>query len=334
MSCDNDSLLAMVHVFYQLRSDIARCSQDGQSIATYYRRLKTVWDELSAYIPLRRCNCGGCRCAWAGDLGKERKDEQVHQFLMGLDDEIYGTVRSNIPAQDPLPSLTQVYALAIQEEWHREMVRHCGNRTDVVSFAISAVSTKAAVAASSPWHKKPVCGNCGKQGHEDGSCFKLIEYPDWWGDGRGNGKVSNKGRTSGSGGRGRGFSTLANVVNTVSQSTTKSEASGGLTNHDRATLAPVLTNEQWGSLLNMFKQCTAQSTSSEKLSGKWPFLSSWILDTGASHHMTGNKSLLLDLKDISSSTIGLPNGFHTKASQEGIVLLDGHVKIPHVLYVT
>ena len=83
----------------------------------------------------------------------------------------------------------------------------------------------------------------------------------------------------------------------------------------------------------MFKQCTAQSTSSEKLSGKRPSLSSWILDTGASHHMTGSKGLLLDLKDISSSIIGLPNGYHTEASQEGTILLNGHVKIPHVLYV-
>ena len=191
---------------------------------------------------------------------------------MGLDDEIYGTVRSNILTQDPLPSLTRVYSLAIQGERHRDMVRRRDNRTDAVSFAVSAVSTKAttAAASSSHRHKKPVCNNCGKQGHEDGSCFKVIRYPDWWGAGRGNGKASNQGRASGSGGRGRGFSALANAVNVVNQS----EASGDLTSHDRATLAPVLTDEQWGSLLNIFKQCTAQSISSEKLSGKCPSLSS------------------------------------------------------------
>ncbi|KAK4431043.1 hypothetical protein Salat_0866300 [Sesamum alatum] len=49
-------------------------------------------------------------------MGKEHEDEQVHQFLMGLDDDTYSTVRSNILTQDPLPPLGRVYALVIQEE--------------------------------------------------------------------------------------------------------------------------------------------------------------------------------------------------------------------------
>jgi hypothetical protein len=46
-------------------------------------------------------------------LSKERQDERVHQFLMGLDDDLYGMLRSSIIAQDPLPSLNRVYALVV-----------------------------------------------------------------------------------------------------------------------------------------------------------------------------------------------------------------------------
>ncbi|KAL0427328.1 UNVERIFIED_CONTAM: hypothetical protein Slati_2907600, partial [Sesamum latifolium] len=204
----------------------------------------------------------------------------------------------------PLPPLGRVYALVIQEERHSQ-------KPVVTTFSR---------------HEKPVCSNCGKFGHESASCFKLIGYPDWWGSSRGNNKILGKGCGGGFGiglsTRGKGVSGSENAVNTAGHSMPQSNTSGVLTNHDRATLAPVLTDDQWADLLNMFKQSTVKST--EKLSGKCPSLSSWILDTGASHHMTGNKSLLVDLKDISSSVIGMPNGDHTQASQEGPVLLNGH----------
>jgi hypothetical protein len=31
----------------QLRSELARCNQSGQSVASYYGNLKKIWDELS-----------------------------------------------------------------------------------------------------------------------------------------------------------------------------------------------------------------------------------------------------------------------------------------------
>ena len=102
----------------------------------------------------------------------------------------------------------------------------------------------------------------------------MIGYPDWWGTGRGNGKASNKGRVATSGVRSKGASGLAHEVKAIRRSSSQFEASSGLTNHDRATLAPVLTDEQWGTLLNMFKQCTAKSTSSKKLSSKCSSISS------------------------------------------------------------
>ncbi|KAK4388155.1 hypothetical protein Sango_2422100 [Sesamum angolense] len=72
----------------QLRSDLAKCKQDGQSVAAYFGRMKD----------------------------KQIEAERVHPFLMGHDDDVYGTIRSNIIAQEPLPLLNHTYALIIQEE--------------------------------------------------------------------------------------------------------------------------------------------------------------------------------------------------------------------------
>ncbi|KAK4394275.1 hypothetical protein Sango_1898300 [Sesamum angolense] len=48
-------------------------------------------------------------------------------------------------------------------------------------------------------------------------------------------------------------SSSANAVNATNHSMPQSNTSGALTNDDRATLAPVLTDDQWATFLSMFK---------------------------------------------------------------------------------
>lgn len=53
----------------------------------------------------------------------------------------------------------------------------------------------------------------------------------------------------------------------------------------------------------------------EKLTGKRN--TQWIIDTGTSHHMTGNLSYLTKLREVSLCLVGLPNGEHATAIKEG-----------------
>lgn len=46
---------------FQIRSEIARCHQEGQSVPAYFGRLKKLWDELTAYTANRTCTCGHAR---------------------------------------------------------------------------------------------------------------------------------------------------------------------------------------------------------------------------------------------------------------------------------
>ena len=58
-----------------------------------------------------------------------------------------------------------------------------------------------------------------------------------------------------------------------------------------------------------------------------------MFDSGASCHMTGDLNLIHEIKKIDSIAIGMPNGTHTLASQEGSVVLDERIKLDKVLYV-
>lgn len=61
--------------------------------------------------------------------------------------------------------------------------------------------------------------------------------------------------------------------------------------------------------------------------------SSWIIDTGASHHVTGTESCLMNTHHISQCSVGLPNGAHVIATKAGRVLFTDGLILEHVLFV-
>nr|KYP43275.1 hypothetical protein KK1_035276 [Cajanus cajan] len=61
--------------------------------------------------------------------------------------------------------------------------------------------------------------------------------------------------------------------------------------------------------------------------------SEWIIDTGASSHMTGNLSLLCGLRDVVGCPVRLPDGKQLMTNKEGTMTLDGGLKVENVLYV-
>ena len=59
----------------------------------------------------------------------------------------------------------------------------------------------------------------------------------------------------------------------------------------------------------------------------------WILDTGASHHITGTLSVLANVHSIAACPVGLPNGCSASATMEGDVYLTDTLILHNVLFV-
>ncbi|KAL0695038.1 hypothetical protein Bca4012_062218 [Brassica carinata] len=90
----------------QLRQRIDLMRQDGDSVARYFGKLKSVWTELSEYETASELS----------ERDKEvREKEHLYAFLMGLNKDLI-FVRTRILSMNPPPSLGQAYALVAQAE--------------------------------------------------------------------------------------------------------------------------------------------------------------------------------------------------------------------------
>ncbi|XP_071905880.1 uncharacterized protein [Coffea arabica] len=188
----------------QIKGEIAEWKQRGLPIVTYYGKLKQLWEDLANYEQTPTCQCGKCTCNLSVQLNRKREEEKLHQFLLGLDDMVYGTVRSNILGTEPLPSVGKAYSLICQEERIRSMSRGKEGRGEPVSFAVQT-SVRCRKLGTAIKDKSVLCSYCNRSGHDAGNCFQLIGYPEWWGDRpKGNGRSSGRGRGNQNSGHGRG----------------------------------------------------------------------------------------------------------------------------------
>lgn len=142
----------------RLKSQINKCEQSKtMSVAIYFGKLKVLWDELANFQPSITCKCGKCSCAVCKQHEKRREDDMLQQFLLGLYSEYYAQIRSNILAQDPLPSLNKAYQQVSQEELVRGLDRVKDEPSTAVGFAVRTGAGRGRGSTDRSPSEKPIC---------------------------------------------------------------------------------------------------------------------------------------------------------------------------------
>lgn len=103
------------------------------------------------------------------------------KFLMGMNDS-FSQVRTQVLPMDPIPSLSKVYSLLLQEETTRSIPNASVVKVDSTILAakvsIDHVTHGSNLANSGGKAKdRPVCTHCGKTGHTVDKCYKLHGFP-------------------------------------------------------------------------------------------------------------------------------------------------------------
>lgn len=117
-------------------------------------------------------------------------------------------------------------------------------------------------------------------------------------------------------GRGRGFAKVAHATS------------------PHASAFPSFTPKQWKAIGQMTLE--KSNGNSDKLFGKMvscKITEEMILDTGASHHMTGNLSLLVNITPISACSVGFADGSKTILECIGLFRISDRIILRDVLYV-
>ena len=157
---------------FQLRRELVNLRQDQHSVAVYFTKLKSLWEELCNFRP--NCSCGKCTCGGVKDLNAFQQTEYAMTFLMGLN-ESFTHSRGQILLMDPIPPINKVFALMAQEEKQRTIGVSAADSSNALAMA-----TKVDSRVGNKLQKtkdRPVCSHCKMLGHTIDKCYKLHGYP-------------------------------------------------------------------------------------------------------------------------------------------------------------
>ncbi|XP_070057449.1 uncharacterized protein [Nicotiana tomentosiformis] len=118
---------------FQIRKEISSIPQGSSNTASYFNRIKKLWDELAFSISYPSCICGRKEA-----FQKIEEGQKVHQFLMSLN-ENYSNVRRNILMMKPLPNIDNVYAILIEDESQADV------KNSILSFSLESTPFTTAV---------------------------------------------------------------------------------------------------------------------------------------------------------------------------------------------
>ncbi|XP_059437683.1 uncharacterized protein LOC132170643 [Corylus avellana] len=124
---------------FQLEQDISTLVQGTMPIATYFTKLKGLWDELSTIQPNAPCTCGALK-------------------------------------EEPLPSVNRAYALVLQEERQRNITTP--PTIEGIALAAKATLPPRKDNRSGFQKKERIkCTYCGRDGHTSERCYQLHGFP-------------------------------------------------------------------------------------------------------------------------------------------------------------
>jgi len=142
-------------------------------VVEFYSKITDLWVELEHLDKTPLCTCSEYKCEAANKIIKRHEQVKAHQFLMGLNDDIYSSIRSQILTFDMSPSLDRIFNMVVQEGNHKSLMLGQEDRNE--SAAVFPVTTGEHTYDTVT--KKAGCKHCGKFGHDESSCYELIGYP-------------------------------------------------------------------------------------------------------------------------------------------------------------
>ncbi|XP_074377166.1 uncharacterized protein LOC141718684 [Apium graveolens] len=319
---------------YKLSKELFGLKQNGARIVDYYTSLISLWGELDSMNLLPTVTTVSEEVsALLKAIQTQKEESHLFQFLNGLD-ESYGPLRSQLLMLSPLPSV-EMASVAIQQE---------ESQRDILKNPLTCDSDMSAMYSKTSFNpgKSLVCGTCGGKGHSSDKCWNIICYPRW------HYKYKPPQYNYSSRNQNTSNARWSNQKpNFVSKGPSAAHVTTEHRHIDPNNPSVTLSTQQLQQLLQLWPtQPQSMSHESDDSHMESPFSGmiscqkvqtnphTWIVDTGATNHMTSNPEILTNVKLVlTHMSVNLPTGARTVVSHVGDVSLQNGLKLLNVLYV-
>lgn len=286
---------------FELKSKLRDQRQQNLTVTQFYNALNNLWQEIDLfYVPDWKCKDD------ASFYQKMLDRERLFDFLHGLNREL-DEVRGRILGKSPLPSVREAFAEVRREESRKRVMMGPTTTAEIDNSALS-VRKHSALAVRGPnsgsdlrgtRKERPWCTHCNKPGHLVEKCWAIHGKPADW-------KPRAPPKQAHTAVQAEQFPFTAEQINKIHQ----------LLN-DNATSVPTTVSSKSGIPVAL----TVQN-------------SSWIVDSGASDHMTGQSQQFTSYHPCPGNLkIRIADGTLSTVAGKGSVILSPHITLKNVLHV-
>lgn len=303
---------------FEIKGILQDLKQGESSVTDYFNMLIRYWQQLDMLEDVT------WKCPDDGKQYKQiQEKERIYKFLLGLNRDL-DEVRGRILSTKPLPSVREVFSEVRREEIRRKVMLGVTTNQPITDGSALIVrgphsnTSKASQPSTHAFQKKsnrPWCEHCKRTGHTKETCWKLNGKPIDW-------KPSPRITQDSKG----------NVATSESQMSLSNpfnkEQLGALQKMLNTTIQNALSS------VGTSTATMAQGNSLTTLGAEVQNIKSWIVDSGASDHMTGDITQLENYKSCSAGTmVRIADGSSSAVAGIGSVFISDDIRLDSVLFV-
>ncbi|XP_022679406.1 uncharacterized protein LOC111256097 [Setaria italica] len=296
---------------YSLRQNLHHLQQQDMSVEEYYNAFTKISRQLDSMVPKPSPLCKDCVPSLT-DRDKYDQQNTMFDFVMGLRSE-FEPIRVQLLGRPTLPTLSEALSALMAEETRLKTLTAPVSQHSV----LAAPSLSVSVAAPATSQKTP-CSQCGRTNHPDERCFK--KYPHLLAEMRAKRAASCRGPLA--------ASSSTQAVAAPQFQATAPQFQQAVASQFQLHSAPQFQQQ---SSSTTSAPVSAYMSASSLSSTLHPGTSFWVLDSGASFHMTSDSSHLdscQPIADTRSRSVQTADGnFCTVTHQGNLVTSDFDVSL-------
>ena len=307
----------------RLYEELFACRQGTRTLQSYYGSVDAIFTNLELYQPL----------VLDLDILRRYRDElRAGVFLSGLRPELADMIRGQVLGGSRVLPTEEIFAAAlrVQDSLPSSQTSQPVETSALIASGGAPRASGKSTSSGKTWTSYPPCKYCGKSTHPSEKCWNEFWKPAWAVAALGGRTSSTTSPTAGS-----SSTTTPSAAGTVSLALSPSELAYIQASRASSlcpTTAPSASLAALTSSLVSYAGGRGSSPGTPSIST--PHMTSWVIDSGASSHMTGFPSVLTSYRpETSNPDVRIADGRSCPVLGSGQSRATSSLPLQHVLYI-